>query len=329
VDGALLNASISERNLFGSGKELTASFDNSSSTTNFNISYVNPYHTGDGISRGFNVFSSEVDAAQADTAAYNTKTIGAGVFYGIPISEQRKIDLGIAYERLELEVGPFSAQVAQDFVALNGTDNDTIKATIGWSHDTLDSFLFPSSGGLQRAVAEIAVPGSDLEYYKLTYSLGRYFPLSKRYVFKAKGKLGFGDGYGDTTELPFYKNFFAGGSSTVRGYNSRSLGPRDSFPPNDPIGGSKRALVNLELLFPLPGSSPEKKSMRLSLFVDGGMVYGADEKMDLGELRYSTGLAFNWFTPVGPLSLSFAKALNDKPDDDTEALQFTLGVPFR
>jgi outer membrane protein insertion porin family len=144
-----------------------------------------------------------------------------------------------------------------------------------------------------------------------------------------KGELGYGNGYGDTDGLPFYKNFYAGGSSTVRGYSSRSLGPRDSLPPNDPIGGNRRILLNTELLFPLPGSSADNKSMRLSIFADGGMVYGPDEKVELGQLRYSAGLAFNWFSPVGPLSFSYAIPLNDKPGDETESFQFTLGVPLR
>ncbi len=99
--------------------------------------------------------------------------------------------------------------------------------------------------------------------------------------------------------------------------------------PFDPIGGSKRVLTNLEYIFPLPGGGEQNRSMRLSLFLDGGQVYGPNEDVDLGELRYSTGLAFNWFSPVGPLAISVASPLNDEPDDETESVQFTLGVPFR
>ncbi|HYA36655.1 MAG TPA: BamA/TamA family outer membrane protein, partial [Candidatus Methylomirabilis sp.] len=139
----------------------------------------------------------------------------------------------------------------------------------------------------------------------------------------------YGDGYGGSTTLPFYKNFFAGGSSTVRGYKSNSLGPRDTLPPNDPIGGNRRVLGNMELLFPLPGSSSDNKSMRLSVFTDAGMVYGPGEPVDLGQLRYSVGLAFNWYSPVGPLSFSYAVPFHNKPGDETEAFQFTLGVPLR
>ncbi|MGA9032172.1 MAG: outer membrane protein assembly factor BamA [Sulfuricaulis sp.] len=329
TDGLLFNASVTQSNLFGTGKELGASFDNSRSVTNFNVRYVNPYYTQDGISRGFNIFSTSVDAAAANTAAYNAESQGVGVFFGFPLSEDNKIDVGFDVEKINLITNSTSAQVAQDFVAANGSSNIVPKMTLGWSHDTLDSLLLPTSGTLQRFAAEIAIPGGDIEYYKLTYTLGRYWPLSETYTFKARTELGYGNGYGGTDTLPFYKNFFAGGSGTVRGYSSRSLGPKDTLPPHDPIGGDRRVLLNMELLFPLPGMPRDNKSMRMSLFTDGGMVYGPGEQMDLGQLRYSSGLAFNWYSPVGPLSFSYAIPLNDKPGDRTESFQFTLGVPLR
>lgn len=329
TDGLLLNASVTQSNLFGTGKELSVSFDNSQSATNFNVRYTNPYYTKNGVSRGFNVFHSTVDAGAADTAAYTADSQGVGVFFGIPLSEDNKIDVGADVENIDLHTNTNSAQIAQDFVAKYGSSNTILKTTIGWSHDSLDSLLLPTSGSLQRLSAEITVPGTDINYYKLTYLAGRYWPLSETFTFKVKGELGYGNGYGDTDALPFYKNFFAGGSSTVRGYSSRSLGPKDTLPPNDPIGGNRRVLGNMELMFPLPGSSRDNKSIRLSFFADAGMVYGPGEQLDLGELRYSAGLAFNWYSPVGPLSFSYAIPLNDKPGDRTESFQFTLGVPLR
>jgi outer membrane protein insertion porin family len=269
-----------------------------------------------------------LDTSQLNTAAYNTDTVGAGVFWGIPLSEYNRLNVGTDYESIAIETRDTSPQVAKDFVATQGSPVRSVKATLGWSSDSLDSALFPTRGTLQRITAEVSVPRSDIEYYRLNYTLGHYWSLSESTVFKARTDLGYGDGYGDTTLLPFFKNFFAGGSSTVRGYRSSTLGPRDPTV-DQPIGGNRRALLNLELLFPVPGVTEESKSTRLSAFIDGGMVYGATEKFDFGELRYSAGLAFNWFSPVGPLSFSYAVPLNDKPGDQTESLQFTLGVPFR
>jgi outer membrane protein insertion porin family len=328
ADGILFNASVKESNLFGSGKELSVNFDNTQSTTNFNIRYVDPYYTPDGISRGFNIFANAVDAAEADTAAYNTKSVGVGMFFGIPLSEDRRLNIGGDVERVKIETTDTTAQIAQDFVARHGPDNTLVKLSVSWSDDTLDNLLAPTTGSLQRLSGEITVPGSDIEYYKINYLAGRYWALSESVSYKLKGELGYGDGLGDTGGLPFYKNFFAGGSSTVRGYSSRSLGPRDVLPPRDPTGGNRRILVNTELLFPVPGAKTDK-STRLALFIDGGMVYGPGEKLDVGELRYAAGLAFNWYSPVGPLSFSLAKPLNDKPGDETESFQFTLGVPLR
>ena len=325
-EGVLFAGSVTESNLFGTGKELSVSYDNTRAVTNYNIRYTNPYYTPAGISRGFNIFSSAVDAAKASTTAYSTSTVGAGVFFGVPLSEDHRLNLGADFERIDIETTSSSARTAQDFVGRHGTSNVMLKTTLGWSYDTLDSPIIPSQGHLQRISLELGVPGSDLTYYRLVYIAGRYWPLTEQTSFKLKGELGYGRGY-NADELPFFKNFFAGGSTTVRGFQNRSLGPRDEF--DLPLGGDRRALGNAELLFPFPGAGRDNRSMRLSLFLDAGMAYGSGEALDLGQLRYATGLAFNWFSPVGPLSFSYAEPLNARTQDDTERFQFTLGVPFR
>ncbi|HEX9811710.1 MAG TPA: outer membrane protein assembly factor BamA [Burkholderiales bacterium] len=326
--GLLLNAAVTESNLFGSGNELSFRIDNSSASESYSVRFVDPYYTPGGVSRGFSLYANTLDTSQLNTAAYNTKTVGAGVFWGIPLSEYHRLNLGLDFESIAIETRPESPQAAKDFVALEGSPVKSVKTTLGWSSDSLDSAIFPTRGTLQRVTTEIAVPRSDVEYYRLNYTLGRFWPASESTTLKARIDLGYGDGYRDTTMLPFFKNFFAGGSSSVRGYRSSSLGPRDPAV-DQPIGGNRRILVNSEFLFPVPGVSQDSKSMRLSLFVDGGMVYGPGERFDLGQLRYSAGLAFNWFSPVGPLSFSYAKPLNEKPGDQKESLQFTLGVPFK
>ena len=150
-------------------------------------------------------------------------------------------------------------------------------------------------------------------------------PTISEVVLKLSGDLGYGDAYGDTTLFPFYKNYYAGGSSSVRGYKARSLGPRDSN--GDPFGGTKRVVGSFGVLFPFPGS--EKKDKRLSVFVDGGSVFAQDDEVDLDELRYSYGVGVFWYSPVGPLSLSYAVPINDEPGDDLEKFQFTIGKGFR
>lgn len=326
--GFTINTSITETNLFGTGKELSLRVDNSPATRTYSVRYVNPYYTPDGVSRGFQIFSSDVDTSRLNTAAYNTKTIGAGVFWGIPLTEYNRLNVGLDYESIDIQTRDTSPQIAKDFVATEGSPVSDVKLTLGWSSDSLDSIIFPTRGSIQRVSAEASVPGSDIEYYKVNYLIGRYWPVTDNSSIRARLEYGFGNGYGDTSTLPFFKNFYAGGVSTVRGYRSSSLGPRDAVV-DQTIGGNRRVLTNLEWFFPVPGVTRDEKSMRLSTFVDGGMVYGSGERLDLGELRYSAGLAFNWFSPVGPLSFSYATPLNRRPGDQIENFQFTLGVPFR
>ncbi len=324
ADGLLLQASIAQRNLFGTGRELDVSIDNSDVIDQLQIRYKNPYHTIDGVSFGANVSAREVDAREANTADYIADTLSAGVEWGFPLSEINSFNVGIAAENVQLEETAETPPEFSQFIEEN-PDNDLLKLTSSVSRDTRDSVIYPTAGALGRASAELA--GGDLDYYKITLGGSYFMPLSDRLTFKVFGELGLGDGYSDTTELPFFKNFFAGGPSSVRGFDARSLGPRDSLD-GDPIGGDKRVLANAELLFPFPGAG-ESKDKRLALFLDAGQVYGPDEDVEFADIRYSVGLAFNWYSVVGPISISYGIPLNDEPDDDVENLQFTLGTLLR
>lgn len=326
ADGFLVQLAVSQRNLFGTGKELQVNIDNSQVTDTYTVRYVDPYYTDDGISRGITLFSQRIDAAEADTAEYITETVGGAINYRIPISEFNSINLGGGYENVTLSTTSETPPEIASFIGAH-PKSDIFKFTGNIAHDTRDSFIYPTRGWLHRVAVEASVPGSDLEYYKLSYITTGYMPITRNLVFKVGGELGYGNGYGDTGELPFFKNFFAGGASTVRGYRARSLGPRDSGPTPETLGGNKLVLGNVELLFPFPGGA-ENRDKRLSLFVDAGQVYGPGQDVDLNEIRLSTGIAFNWFSPLGPLSISFAKPLNSKSGDETETFQFTLGRRF-
>lgn len=326
ADGVLFQAAVSQNNLFGTGREINITVDNSAVTDRIQLEYLNPYYTINGISRGFTVFRREVDAAEADTAEYVTDTLGAGVNYRFPLSEFASFNIGATAERVDLEDTPETPQEFLDFIQENES-SDILKLTGNFSYDTRDSILFPTGGSIQRLSWEIASPPSDLEYFKLTFQTDWYWSLSDFLILKAGGELGYGDGYGNQDELPFFKNFFAGGATTVRGYDARSLGPRDSGDTPEALGGDRRILTNLEIQIPLPGEGGQDK--RFSLFIDGGQVYGSGDNLDLGEIRYSAGIAFNWFSPLGPLALSYAEPLNDESGDDIERLQFTLGRFFQ
>jgi len=330
AEGVLINGSINMKNFLGTGNELVLSGNSSKVNRFVNLSFVEPYYTENGISRTLSLNSVRTDAEAANIAAYATDTNAAGVSFGFPVSEVHTLSAGLSYESVNIELGTTPAKVAQDFVTENGDTHSGFRLSIGWAWDTLDNPLFPNQGMQHRASVETTTPQSDLEYFRFSYLFTQYVPLTKYLTFRLKAGADYGDGFGDTQELPFYKNYFAGGSSTVRGYASRQLGPKDIGGPDPtlPIGGNKRVLGNTELLFPFPGQA-DNKAMRLSVFADTGMVYGSDQHVDLGELRYSAGVAFYWFSPIGPLSISYAVALNNQPEDKLEEVQFSLGQAFR
>jgi outer membrane protein insertion porin family len=329
ADGVLVQASINRQNLFGSGRELDFRVDNSSVTQFYEIEYTNPYHTISGIGRSFRVSRREIDAREARTAEYIVNTMAGGVGYSIPLSEFNALTVSLDIENIELEETDETPPEFSSFIDQN-SDSTNYKLVAGVGRDTRDSIFFPTEGYLRRLSVEVALPGSDLEYYKVDLRGSWYKSLTegKRTVLKIGGEIGYGDGFGDLDVLPFFKNYFAGGSSSVRGFDSRSLGPRDTGPTPEPLGGSQRVLATAELFFPVPGSS-EPNDKRLGIFVDAGMVYGADEDVDLGEARISAGISFNWFSPIGPLSISYGVPLNKESGDDVENFQLSLGALFR
>ena len=194
--------------------------------------------------------------------------------------------------------------------------------TAGWQRDTRDSVILPTSGNHMRASSEFA--GGDLRYYRLNYQHSFFYPLSRDYTLLLRGDLGYSGGLGDRP-LPFFKAFFVGGPDSVRGYDAFSLGPRDAN--GNAIGGRTKVVGSAEFLFPMPGATREQ-SLRLAAFLDAGQAYGEGQKLDLAELRYSTGVALSWFSPFGPLRLSIGYPLNRKPGDQIQRLQFTLGTGF-
>ncbi len=325
TSGFLLNGSISQENFLGTGRRVSAAINNSSVNRVYSFSYTNPYYTIDGVSRGFGAFYRETDADEANVADYSTDTYGANVTYGFPISEFNSFRFGFDADSLNLDVSDFASQEIRDFVDEHGDSFKSVGMSASFAHDTRNRRIFPSKGGVQRISAEAKIPGSELEYFKLTGTLQHYVPLTRLFVLGTEFEVGYGDGYGDYTALPFFENFFAGGVRSVRGYEDNSLGPRDSD--GDPLGGSFRTVGKLALVFPPPFLT-DSNSVRLSAFFDVGNVFPGADDFSADELRMSVGLGGTWLSPIGPLAVSIAKPFNDSSDDDTQEFQFSLGAPF-
>ena len=320
--GVLLSGSVTQQNIFGSGKHLSAAINTSNNSTIYSLSYTDPYFTVDGVSQGFDLYLRELDAADAGLGRYETKTAGAAVRLGVPISEIDTINYGLGVEDTRLTTFPDSPLIYRDYVATFGEKNTALLGTIGWARDARDSLIYPTSGSYQKANGEVGLPGGSLKYYKASYQYQRYFPLSRLYTLMLNGEVGYGDGYGGKP-LPFFRNFFTGGVTSVRGYRNFTIGPKDSE--SNPRGGSRKLLGNAEFLFPFPGLESDR-SVRMSAFVDAGMVA---DTYALGDFRYSTGIAVLWVSPLGPLKISAALPIKDKPDDRTQPFQFTIGGVFQ
>jgi outer membrane protein insertion porin family len=317
----ILSASISQQNAFGTGNALSLSLQNGRINRIISLSYTNPYWTDDGVSRGFDLYSRRFNPTILRAATYTTNTDGLGIRFGIPVSELDTINLGLAVESNKIETFSNSPQRFLDFVNRYGSQNVGIIGTLGYSRDGRDSTITPSSGAYQRLNGEVALPGADLHFYRVTYLAQKFYPITKYSTLQIGGTLGYAAGYGDNP-LPFYKNFYAGGVNSVRGFSTFAIGPKDEF--GYAVGGSHQILGNIEYYFPFPGADKDR-SLRLSTFVDAGMV---DNSLDFKALRYSAGLSLNWFSPVGPLKFSFGFPLKKEPTDRLQRIQFTLGTLF-
>jgi outer membrane protein insertion porin family len=323
TEGIVLSGSIAQNNFMGSGNNVGIQVNTSKINTVYSFSYTNPYFTSDGVSQGFDVYHRKLDSTSTAVSPYKTQSTGGGLRFGFPISEKESLTFGVGVDLTKIETFDNSALRYQEFARDYPGTNLTLPVSVNWISDGKDSYLFPTAGRYQKAALEVAIPGGDLTFYRTTYQVQQYFPLSKTFTLMLNGDLGYANSYGGTSALPFYKNFYAGGVSTVRGYEAGSLGPRDSN--NDSLGGTRRIIGNGEVLWGIPGM---EKNLRLGVFLDAGQVFGQGQNISMGDLRYSTGLSAAWLSPVGPLRFSFGKALNKQEGDKTESFQFQLGNTF-
>jgi outer membrane protein insertion porin family len=316
---------VTQANLFGTGNSLSTQVNTSKINTLYTVSYTNPYYTDDGISRGFDIYKRRTNTASTYTTQYNSDSYGGGVRFGVPINNDESFQYGLSVDVTSIYLNSLSAQRTIDYVNTFGETTRNLIGTIGWMRDTRDSAIQTTEGTMQHAFLELGLPESDQRYYKLVYRNQWFYPLSRNLTFMTNGSLGVANGY-DNLPLPITKVFYAGGVGSVRGYDPNSLGPRDLS--GMYLGGNKSATGSIELLFPFPGMEKEK-SVRLSAFLDGGAIYGegAQVSSSMG-MRYSAGLAVSWFSPAGPLKLSWAKPLNEQAQDKIQNIQFTLGSMF-
>lgn len=324
--GLLLNAAVTQNNFLGTGDSVSVNFSTSDYSRVYSVSHTNPYATVDGVSRTVSGFVRSTDAADANLAEYDTSSIGGNWGYNVPLSEFDSFGFGVGAEKTSIDSGFYTPQQILKFIDDNGDSYNIFRLNLSLAHDTRNRAIFPDRGALRRLSGEVAVPIGDLQFYKLNFTEQHYFPFSDTVSLMLSGTLGYGDGYGGTSELPFFENYYAGGFRTLRGFKDNTLGPRDEY--DDALGGDRMVLGRSELFFPVPFMDQQSKNFRMSVFGDAGNVFAPGEPLKAGELRYAAGVAAVWISPFGAISVAIAQPFNNGPDDETQRFQFSLGAGF-
>lgn len=336
-----LTGSINQQNAFGSGNTLGIDVNTSKRYKTLAVSQTTPYFTDDGISRSYEVFVRTTRPPEVNTGDYAVQTTGANIRFGVPFSETDTVFFGVGVERTSVETYlgvpgiNDSPEIYRRYVADFGdaasindpgehhAETTGFPFTVSWQRDNRDSALVPTKGTYQRAHFEIA-PAGTLKYYRATYQHQYFRPMFSAATLALNGEVNYGRGLGGKP-FPIFKNVYAGGIGTVRGYEGSSIGPRDVN--NDPLGGASRLIGNIEMQFPFPGSGKDR-TLRWFTFVDAGTVFADGQGLTFSDMRYSAGIGLSWVSPIGPLKLSLANPLNKKTGDIEQRFQFQLGTGF-
>ncbi len=258
--GITFQAGLSQTNFMGTGNRVSIDLSRSETQDYYNLSVTDPYFTIDGVSRGYNVYYRKTKLNDDyNVNNYVTDSFGGSLSFGYPIDENQSLSASLGIDNTKVTTGPYVSTYVRDYLLANGgkatskgsycptlngeSQYDTEKGeckvpeeqydnafdgefftynlNLGWSYNTLNRPIFPTSGMSHRVGLEIGLPGSDVDYQKATYDAQAFWPISNTgFVLRGYGKLGYGN------DLPFYKNFYAGGYGSVRGYDNSTLGPK-------------------------------------------------------------------------------------------------------
>jgi len=333
-EGLVGTFTVSQSNFLGTGNTVSTSVSTGKVNKTYALSYTDPYWTDDGVSRTLGAYKRDVNTADLSSATYNTFSYGTNLDFSVPISEYDVIAIGSVLDLTDIELGPYATQEYIDYcrnisgnTSTNGCNSDSLSVSAAYQTDTRNNAILPTDGMSIRTSLTLSMPVFDMQYYKFSAKGEKYWPLSNDMSFKLKGTLGYADSYGDK-KYPFFKNFFMGGPKTVRGYDQASIGEKVYNSSNgkyETTGGTKSIFGQAEIFFPPPGLK-NVKSFRLSTFIDAGGAYKNNIKGS--ETRFTAGVAALWISPFGPLTISYAKPLNEGTNDQITELQFGMGGAF-
>ena len=326
-EGPILSAGVSQDNVFGSGTSLGVNINTAKTYRTLTVTQIDPYFTVDGIKRITDVYYRTQQPLYYSTdSSFKIVTVGGDLKFGIPFSEVDTVYFGAGLEQNQLDVDSATPQSYIDYVNEFGRVSNNVPITVGWSRDARDSALVPSRGYFTQANAEYGTPAGGTQYYKADINAQYYYSFARGFVLGFNFQGGYGNGLGGKP-YPIFKNYYAGGIGSVRGYEPSSLGPRDAST-GDPIGGSKLLVGNVELTFPLPGTGYDR-TLRVFSFLDAGNVWGdVGNSIGANGLRYGYGVGLAWISPIGPLKLSLGFPLTKHDGDQYQKFQFQIGTAF-
>ncbi len=346
VNHLILGLGFNQKNFLGTGETFGVNLSRSNYEKDYSMSFTDPYYTLDGVSRSINFSLTQVNPAKAPSLSrsYNSSEFDASVVYGFPLGQEKDVTnrafLGYGYQSTVIDLtNTVPSNQVTDFINEHGRHYQQLELIAGISRDSRDKSVFPTRGAIQSLGLNIYAPlgGRSLKFYTASYNARGYLPLTEQFILTARGALAYGNAFNGVNNYPFFRNFYCGGIDTVRGYLPFSLGPKDSNARS--TGGNMLAAASIALIFPNFISD----SLRTSWFVDAGNAYNSFDNRKYGgngsgPLRYATGLEIDWLSPLGPVNVSFGKALNlrrnptDTPQlhwgDTEDFFQFSLGTSF-
>ena len=327
TNGVMLSGGVTQQNVFGSGNHIGLQINTDKVNTIYSLSFTQPYWTIDGVSRGFDAYHRRSDPSAVGLGLYQTSTTGLQGRLGVPFTDIDTVNFGLGFEDTSITALLGAPTQVTNYVTTFGSDNTAVLGTAGWGRDTRDSAIYTTSGATTRASLESGLPGGTLHFYKLSADHRRYFPLTTNYTLLVGGVIGYGGGYGGKP-LPFFRNFYLGGPTTLRAFYPGTVGAKNVD--GSPTGGSREIFGTVELLFPVPGM-PNDKSVRMSAFLDAGTVTGYDPGTGIGapgNLRSSVGITGSYVSPFGPLKIIVGEPIKKDPSDTIQRFQFQFGQQF-
>lgn len=338
IDHVILGVGFNQKNFLGTGKTLGVNASHSRYQTFYGMTYTDPYYTQDGISRTISLSASKFNPGAVNiTSGYTMDQYDAAISYGIPLGQEEgvsnQINLGYGYQDSFINLhnpANISNQV-YNFINKNGHHFQQADLSAGFSRDSRDRAIFPTSGMVHSLGLTVFLPitGQSLRYYTGAYNAKMYQPIVGDFIATARGDLAYGSSFnGGAENYPFFKNYYAGGMDTVRGYLGNSLGPKDST--GSSSGGNFLADMSVGIIFP----NPLHDTLRTTVFLDTGNVYNTFDNRKFGgsasgPLRMSYGMQADWLTPLGVMiDISLAKRIHPRSGDRREAFQLNLGANF-